>query len=543
MAADSSQARRILENLRRGFIDQLPMRLAAIEQAWIDCYMASDPAPALYELTRLAHSLRGSATTYGLLALGDVAAQLENDLRPWLASETVPDPLARAELDALVARMREVVHALPELPPESGSEENATTATRALVYILEDDVAQSRWLRAQLGHFGYQAEVFDKPAELLAQVARQRPDACVLDIIIGADEQAGIALGHDLHRDSPKLPLIYASVRDDIDARLGAVRAGGQAYVTKPINLLGLLEELDRVSGHLMEAPYRILVVEDDASLARYYGALLRDAGMETRTLSEPLRILDALAEFSPDLLLMDVYMPDCTGAELARVIRQHAVYGALPIVFLSAEDDKDMQYAALRHGGDDFLTKPVNARALIRAVGIRAQRTRLLNRMMVCDAMTGLLNHGRIKEILIGEVGRARRANTSLSIAMLDLDHFKSINDRFGHAAGDRVIKSLVRLLRQRLRGSDLVGRYGGEEFLVILPDCQRDAAWHLIDGIRARFARIAHCGDGPNQVFSASLSAGLAEFPLVDTAENLLLAADNALYEAKRQGRDRTC
>lgn len=543
MTADSSQARRILENLRQGFIDQLPMRLAAIEQAWIDCYMASDPAPALYELTRLAHSLRGSATTYGLLALGDVAAQLENSLRPWLVSETVPDPAARTELDALVGRLREVSHTLPELAHESPSSESATATARGLVYVLEDDAAQAGWLRAQLGHFGYRAEVFREPAELLARVARQRPDACVLDIIIGADQQAGIALGQALHRDDPKLPLIYTSVRDDIEARLGAARAGGQAYVTKPIDLLGLVEELDRVSGHQTEAPYRILVVEDDASLARYYGALLRDAGMETRTLNEPLRILDALAEFSPDLVLMDIYMPDCTGAELARVIRQHAVYGVLPIVFVSAEDDKDMQYAALRHGGDDFLTKPVNARTLIRAVGIRAQRTRLLNRMMVCDAMTGLLNHRRIKEMLIGEVGRARRANASLSIAMLDLDHFKSINDHFGHAAGDRVIKSLVRLLRQRLRGSDLVGRYGGEEFLVILPDCQRDAAWHLIDDIRARFARIEHCGERPEQVFFASLSGGLAEFPPVDTAENLLLAADNALYEAKRQGRDRIC
>jgi diguanylate cyclase (GGDEF)-like protein len=541
MAADSSQARRILENLRQGFIDKLPMRLAAIEQAWIDCYMASDPAPALYELTRLAHSLCGSANTYGLLTLGDVAAQLENGLRPWLASETAPDPAARAEFNTLVARMREAAHTLPELTPESTPAASETAASRALVYVLEDDAAQASLLRAQLEHFGYQAEVFDKPGEMSAEVARQRPAACILDIIIDADQQAGIALGHELHRDDPKLPLIYSSVRDDIEARLGAVRAGGQAYVTKPVDLLGLVEELDRVTGHMTEAPYRILVVEDDDSLARYFGTLLRDAGMETRTLSKPLRVLDAVAEFSPDLVLMDVYMPDCTGAELAQVIRQHGEHGALPIVFLSAEGDADVQYTALRHGGDAFLTKPVDARTLIRAVSIRAQRTRLLNRMMVCDAMTGLLNHRRIKEMLIGEVGRARRANTSLSIAMLDLDHFKSINDRFGHAAGDRVIKSLVRLLRQRLRGSDLVGRYGGEEFLVILPDCRRDAAWRLIDDIRARFARIEHCGEGSEQVFSASLSAGLAEFPLVDTAEALLQAADNALYEAKRQGRDR--
>jgi PleD family two-component response regulator len=479
MAADFPQARRILENLRQGFIDQLPVRLAAIDQAWIDCYMACDPAPALHELIRLAHNLRGSARTYGLLALGDVAAELENGLRPWLASEMAPDPAARTAFDTMVARLHEAAHGLPACSPPTTAVPGAGATARSLVYLLEDDAAQASLMRAQLGHFGYQAKVFSTPAALLSQVALHPPEACILDIIIDADQQAGIGLGDELHRRVPHLPLIYTSVRDDIEARLGAVRAGGQAYLTKPVAILGLVEELDRLTGHVTEPPYRILVVEDDASLARYYATLLRDAGMETMALTDPLQVLRAVAEFGPDLLLMDVYLPNCTGGELAQAIRQHEDHGALPIVFLSAEGDADVQYAALRNGGDEFLTKPVSARTLVRTVGIRAQRARQLGRMMVCDAMTGLLNHRRIKEMLSGEVARARRSNAPLSIALLDLDHLKAINDHHGHGAGDRVIKSLVRLLRQRLRGSDLVGRYGCEEFLVILPNCQRDAAW----------------------------------------------------------------
>lgn len=542
MAADFPQARRILETLRQDFIAQLPIRLAAIEQAWIDCYMASDPAPALHELSRLAHSLRGSAKTYGLSALGDVAGELENGLRPWLASESVPEPEARARFDAFVAALHTHVHTLPDLLPESTRTPAEATTPRSLVYLLEDDPAQAELLATQLVHFGYQVVTFGMPADLLAKTSLHQPAACILDIIIGENSHAGLDLGVALHRGAPALPLIYTSVRDDIDARLGAVRAGGQAYLTKPVDILGLVEELDRLTGNMNDAPYRVLVVEDDPSLARYYGALLRDAGMEALSVSDPLQVLRTLAEFSPDLVLMDVYMPHCTGAELALAIRQHGSYGGLPIVFLSAEGDADIQYAALRNGGDDFLTKPVNARTLIRAIGIRAQRTRLMSKLMVCDGMTGLLNHSRIKEMLISEVARARRSNSPLSVAMLDLDQFKSINDRYGYQTGDRVIKSLVRLLRQRLRGSDLIGRYGGEEFLAILPDCSREAALRLIDDIRAHFAEIAQCGEATGQVFHASLSAGLAEFPLTNTAESLLLAADAALHEAKRQGRNRT-
>lgn len=543
MAADFPQARQILENLRQGFIAQIPIRLAAIEQCWIDCYMAPDPAPVLHELVRLAHSLRGSAKTYGLIALGDAAGELEAALRPWLASESVPEPATKIELDGLVAALysitRSTLGALTEssLPPQKEEVQH-----HPLVYLLEDDAAQATLLVNQMAHFGYRVVTFSTPSALLAAVEGERPAACILDIILADEALAGIEIGKRLHRRDMTLPLIFASVRDDIEVRLGAVRAGGQAYLTKPIDVIALVEELDRVTGRMTTAPYRILVVEDDESLARYYRALIQDAGMESIALTNPLQVLQTLTDFSPDLILMDVYMPQCTGAELAQVIRQRGAHGGLPIVFLSAEADPEIQYAALRNGGDDFLTKPVEAKVLIRTLTVRAQRARLMNALMVCDGMTGLLNHSRIKEMLIAEVARARRGNTSLSVAMIDLDHFKAVNDHYGHLTGDRVIKSMVRLLRERLRGSDLAGRFGGEEFLVILPDCDLEAALRLIDDIRDHFARISQCGEEPEQKFYASFSAGLASYPFSNSPENLLLAADAALYQAKQQGRNCT-
>ncbi len=513
------------------------MRIAAIEQCWIDCNLAPSPGPALHELARLAHSLRGSAKTYGLMALGDAAGELETALAPWLTNDALPDDETRRLLDQWMSVLHDTARIRPDTALEGASPTPKFEARAASsIYLLDDDTTQARMLADRLGHFGYHVEMFTSPRALQDQVARVRPAACVL----ADDTSAGFEVGGALYRFDPTLPLLYASRRDDIEARLRAVRSGGRAYLRKPIDLLELVDELDQASGHRAAAPYRILVVEDEDSLARYYQALLRDAGMRAMTVTAPLRTLQALEDFSPDVILMDVYMPLCTGAELAQVIQQRKTHAGLPIVFLSGEGDPDIQFAALRKGGHDFLTKPVNTDVLVRILKLRARQARLTASERVTDGMTGLLNHRRINDMLVTEVARARRGNTQLALAMLELDHFREITARHGHHAGDKVVKSLVRLLRGRLRSSDLAGRFGDDSFLVILPECDPDSARRLIDDMRERFSKIEHAGDeAPEQVFSASFSIGLAAFPQTNSAESLLLAATAALEKSRRQGR----
>lgn len=489
--------------------------------------MEPDPVPALRELLRLAHSLHGTAKTYGLMTLGAAAQRLEDALHPWVSNPMPLSAAATERMDALVAAL--VGATCEEMPAAAPAAE--PMPTQALVYVLMADRAQSQRLETQLEHFGYRVRSFSAPDSLRAALALEQPDVTLLD--------CDIELGAQVPP-----PVIFVSERDDIETRLRAVQAGGEAFLLKPIDGGKLVEEVDRVTGRVATTPYRILVVEDDESLARYYRALLQDAGMEALAVSQPFDVLHAIAEFNPELILLDVYMPRCTGAELVQVIRQHGAHVGLPIVFLSAESDPDIQFAAMRIGGDDFLTKPVDPTTLIRAISLRAGRYRLLGALMVRDGLTGMLNHSRIKEMLIAEVARAKRANTPLAVAMIDLDQFKAINDEHGHMIGDRVIKSLAQLLRERLRGSDLAGRYGGEEFLVILPDCDQAHARQLIEDIRKRFARIRQFGasrDAAGVEFVATFSAGLAAFPMASTPDDLIQAADAALYQAKRSGRNR--
>jgi diguanylate cyclase (GGDEF)-like protein len=236
------------------------------------------------------------------------------------------------------------------------------------------------------------------------------------------------------------------------------------------------------------------------------------------------------------------MYKPRFNGVEATRVLRQMAAYKSLPIVYLSGETDVGMQVEALRLGGDQFLIKPFNPVLLAAVVKTKIERFRETQRSTRIDGLTGLLNHTAAKsqlKTMANALTNTASPAKSLTVAMIDIDHFKAINDTYGHPVGDQVIRGLAWLLKGRLRTSDMIGRYGGEEFLLALPDGSPDKAREVIDRIREDFASLPHAH--PSGALFATFSAGVASFPDFDTGENLTEAADYALLEAKRRGRNR--
>ena len=209
-----------------------------------------------------------------------------------------------------------------------------------------------------------------------------------------------------------------------------------------------------------------------------------------------------------------------------------------VPIIYLSSETDSERQLEVLIKAGDDFLTKPISDNALIVAIFARAQRARQLSEVMTKDSLTGLLQHAHIKERLANELVRSMRQQQQVSVVMLDIDHFKRVNDEHGHAAGDNVIRALANLLRQRLRRIDSLGRYGGEEFLVVLPDCPAEQARRILDEIRQRFAEIQFSAQ-PHDL-SCTFSCGIAQLAPQLDSKQLSQQADLALYVAKHGGRN---
>ncbi len=264
---------------------------------------------------------------------------------------------------------------------------------------------------------------------------------------------------------------------------------------------------------------------------------MMRAAG-GARAFTDPFAALEALVDFKPDLLLTDLYMPQMSGIEFAGVVRQKANYDALPIMFLSHEHNIDDHLDALRVGGDEFLLKPIRDEHLVGAVSIRAGRFRTLNALMSIDGLTGLLSQITTKLQLEELLPLALRRNTPCVSVMIDVDYFKSVNDRFGHPAGDRVLRMLARSLKQGLRSSDIVGRFGGEEFAVVLPDTSMDDAVLLVNSLRERFSGLPQ--QNGNEVFQVTFSAGVACSLQHGRMSQLIEAADRALYRAKSAGRN---
>ncbi len=333
-------------------------------------------------------------------------------------------------------------------------------------------------------------------------------------------------------------PLVCLADDGGIRERLDAVRQGCRAYFKRPCDLTALLDTLDRLAEQEEKAVGRVLVIDDSAAMAGLHAAYLQEQGFVCDIVTDPVRTLEALEETSPELILLDMYMPGVTGEEVAKVIRQQDRYLSIPIVFLSSESDMGRQREAMSLGGDEFLQKPIQPDHLISAVRSRIVRYRALRTRMTCDSLTGLLNHTAFKERLEAEVRRTARRGGQCSVALIDIDHFKQVNDTHGHPAGDRVIKSLARLMRQRLHSHAVLGRYGGEEFAVALPNTAGPDAWTRIDEIRERFAAIEQQAGGRS--FRVTLSAGLVQFNAGETGDALIQAADEALYAAKHGGRN---
>ena len=522
--------------------DELPALRALAEQL-PHCSNAQLLQENLQAISAQLHKLAGSAGTFGFKTLGEQARVFEKRAELWL--QTLREEQSSLEdfsrsLMVMTTQQYQPEQASATSPQASRAQRGSNTRS---IYILEDQREIGESMCLTLNSFGYQARHFFTMDALDQALEQRLPDALIVDINLPGESRTGLDYAASLQeRLEEPLPLLVISTQDDFSTYLQAVRVGAMGFFRKPVDIPQLENRLERCFSQQHGEPYRVLIIDDDRELASRYSLILRSANMLVEMLHQPQEIFTCMRNFNPEVILLDVRMPGCTGPELAQIIRLDDDWLRVPIVYLSAETDISRQMSALIKAGDDFVTKPISDNALVAAVFSRAQRARLLSNAMSRDSLTGLLKHADIKEQVVLEQERAQRTQKPASVAMLDIDFFKKVNDTYGHAAGDNVIRALANLLRQRLRRVDSLGRYGGEEFLVVLPECSADQARMVIDEIRQRFAELQFTAAG--QHFSVTLSAGISstEEQFTDASE-LLDKADRALYQAKHNGRNQVC
>lgn len=524
-----------LAQLQQQYLQRLQQELPALQQQIdvLDTLVAwREPVS---DLIRRFHSLAGSAGTFGFPDLGVQAKTLEQQCKNWLLREQLP---AAAEIKQFQQQFAALRLREPKPLQMLIAKETAPAKKSVLIYLLEDEGETARHLCLTLGTFGYQVEWFQSLAQLELALARQIPDALVLDIELPAETETGLHFINRLQL-AQQVPLFVLTSHDDFVHYLQAVRSGALGYFVKPLNASALEARLQRLLAVRERDAFRVLIVDDDLLLAQHYGLVLEKAGLRAEILTDPAEIFAGLRKFHPDVILLDVNMPQCTGPELAQLIRLQDEWLGVPIIYLSAETDSERQLEVLIKAGDDFLTKPISDNALVVAIFARAQRARQLAEVMTKDSLTGLLQHAHVKDRLATELERSLRHQQQVSVVMLDIDHFKKVNDNYGHLTGDQVITSLANLLKQQLRKTDIIGRYGGEEFLLVLPECSLEQAFVVIDKLRQAFARLPFtAADG--QSFSCTFSAGIATGLDSLMPDVVIERADQALYQAKSSGRN---
>jgi two-component system cell cycle response regulator len=296
----------------------------------------------------------------------------------------------------------------------------------------------------------------------------------------------------------------------------------------------------------------KVLIADDNSVSRLLLERLLSKWGYEVIQANDGARAWEILqSEDPPRLVILDWMMPGMSGPEVCREARKRVAYAYAYILLVTSKEDKQDVIQGLEAGADDYLTKPFfpeELRARIR-VGLRileledklVAATDVLQYKATHDELTGLLNRASISDFLRRELARAKRHGGVCGVILADLDHFKSVNDTLGHAAGDSVLREAAERLTDGVRAYDAVGRYGGEEFLIVLPGCDAPSLRQRAENILERFRAKPFGSPELSIPVRVSLGAACSSSWAAPALESFVRAADRALYRAKHNGRDR--
>ncbi|HET9819085.1 MAG TPA: response regulator [Rhodanobacteraceae bacterium] len=514
--------------LQAAFRQHLPQRLRTLlRRARAQCRAGWD-CNVLRSLHDEIAQLAGACGRYGMLETGERLLALESALAPAVTAHDVPDAATNLRIDSLLDSLRphlQQVAAGPGLPPwvrditpaaakapfprcdvppanywlklgvAAGDDESVVPVAAneasiaplepvplpeqprgARVRIVDDDEPLVNELMVRLDQQGCDVAMVEGMQGLLEVLRGAPPDLAV--IVADARtplEQLSPALREARRDPAHRVRLLVLLREADVELRLRALRVGADRCVDLPAAPGDAVAAALELAIQDQESPYRILLVDDDAPQALFAQAILRRAGMETRVLGESLAVLEELDRFQPDLLLLDLNMPDCDGFELTALIRERDGYVNTPIVFLSGDQDEDRQFAALDAGGDDFLMKPIRPTHLVAAVTNRVRRARAAasrtRRKRRKDATTGLHERAQLLDALSEHLATSGGYAANGGLMAIEIQDAAALRDRIGIAAFDHLLAQVGDFIVSHARTGIMTARHGEFAFLIFAP------------------------------------------------------------------------
>jgi len=502
-------------------VETLEEAIAALRETRLDSELRG-------RAERDAHRLAGSAGTFGRHRGSVLARELEK-----LFTGTDPiDPAVIPNALTQVELLRKDLEGTP-------SNESPKVEDLPLVLVVHENAELCSAIGVAAGARGLTVKAVENVTAARMALADTHPALALVDLELTGDLVLGLV--RELNTRMPPVVVMGLTGDTSFADRVEAVRAGVRGFLPSslsPNELVGAaIENIEMARGE----HWRLLAVDDDPSVLGALVALLEPIGMEFRGVTEAERFWEVLSETTPDIVVLDFDMPEVSGVELCRLLRADPRWSALPVVFLTSRVSSDAIKAVFAAGADDYVAKPVIGPELVTRLNNRLERTRILRLLAETDPLTGLANRRKFEAQWNRLQAMADRYEQPLSFVLLDLDHFRSVNNLYGHDVGDLVLQRIGQVLLEQFRGEDVVARWGGEEIALALYGMNRvDGARRLSDVLGVILEQVITTPDGRS--FHVSFSAGVSEYGVDGTAINdLYRRADESLYTAKSLGRAR--
>ena len=513
------------------YIREAPERLAELRKD-LAAFRVGEP-DALDSLKRRFHKLAGSGGSYGLPRVTEIARAAEQRI----LTPPRPTPQDADLFEQAITDLKDAFDASSVMAGMPSPESRLPGFGYRAILLMGPGPLRNE-IERSLGEVGFVVAIHESEVDPWSVPPTERPDLVVIGTDLGENPLALARYWAAATPDRPRA-VVLADPAERYD-RLRTAAAGVDA-VFGPATLPRGLAQYARALATIGAPPAHVVVVEDDPSQAQLFATWLGQINARVSICGSAQVARDTLLNETPDLVLLDVDLPDVDGFALARLMRQDPRLALVPVVFLTARQTVADELEGLRAGGDDFLAKPVERSHLVQVVLTRTERGRRIRELVHRDGLTGVLNHATLMAELDHAIAFASRHGEPVCFLMCDLDHFKRINDSHGHLVGDQVLMHVARVFRGCVRGSDLLGRYGGEEFGIILRRCPPANGKAIAEKLRKALEESPMQTRGGPDV-SIRVSIGVATYPgSGQTAGDVATAADQALYRAKSAGRNR--
>ncbi|KOR37928.1 MULTISPECIES: response regulator [Planktothricoides] len=560
------------------FKHRIGHRVTVLEQAVIALRAGILDDELRQSATEDAHKLIGSLGTFGFVRGSGFARKIESILeQPKVGREQVPEleKLVQHLRDELEHKPNETIRDVQKISPSNPSFESDRAVTQLLIIDRDHTVAEQMQQEAQ--RWGIKVKIIDDLCTAREAIAQARPEMVLLDLAISGEPctnletaQEGLKLLAELTNHVSPVPVLIFTASGSTEIRLEVAKLGGRAFIQKPLSAAQVMETVIQVRQRSLREEAKVMVVDDDADQLVELRSFLEPWGLKFMGLSNPEKFLEALDSYQPDLLILDVEIPKIDGISLCQVVRNDPRWSGIPILFLTAHREPKMVHRIFAAGADDYVNKPIVGPELVTRILNRLERIQLLRNMAETDPLTGVANRRKSSQELNRFLQLAKRHKQPICFALLDLDHFKQINDKYGHAMGDAILHRLGRLLSLSFRSEDIVARWGGEEFIVAMYGMTKEDGLKRLTELLEQLqnqefnATILSSYNEPTdeftedwehqppitenitekitESFSVTFSAGIAQYPEHGSdLQSLYRSADRVLHQAKAAGRNR--